>query len=331
MPRKRRSLDSEGTEGIAHVSTSMNHFMEQTSKNIGPQAFQDLLQRPTVLLEVACAPNSILSETVRRQAGYEGAAIRCSHWNGGDLSTASGVKHILDQIVQFNPQHVWISPICGPYSPLQAINQRTEQQQKDLEEKRQNALKQYVGAASIFYFCHQRGTHVSWEWSQRCQAWRLPLMQNMYKRLVPFFAVVHGCRVNMRCTNAQTLMSKAWKVMSTHKKMAENLNLPCHCPKGYQHGRCEGGQAGRTAYYTQEFANKVSQALLIEHTHETLQAELQGQATCPPGFNEGHHCVCEQIKKHDARIPCGTCQTGAQTTARVSQVRRAMVNCRKRL
>ena len=140
-------------------------------------------------------------------------------------------------------------------------------------------------------------------------------MQNMYKRLVPFFAVVHGCRVNMRCTNTQTLISKAWKVMSTHKKMAENLNLPCHCPKGYQHGRCEGGQAGRTAYYTQEFANRVSQALLIEHTHETLQDELQGQTTCPPGFNEGHHCVCEQIKKHDARIPCGTCQMGAQTNS----------------
>ena len=65
-----RSLDLSETPSTAKVSTSLGHFMEQ---NIGQQV-QDLVQKKTILLEVACAPTSVLSQVVQQSAGYPEAA-----------------------------------------------------------------------------------------------------------------------------------------------------------------------------------------------------------------------------------------------------------------
>lgn len=96
-----------------------------------------------MLLEVACSPDSVLSSTMRQLTGIEHSAKRCSLWNG----SGKRVRLVLDQIVLLKPQHVWLSPICGPYSIMQHATQRTEEQRSALVEKRQAALKQYVGSA----------------------------------------------------------------------------------------------------------------------------------------------------------------------------------------
>ena len=108
----------------------MCRFFQQETQNLAPGAFQSLMShdRRTYLVEVACSPDSRLSREVQRQAGYEEAAIRCSHWNGCDLGSGSGVQLVLQTITEKRPSHVWISPECGPYSPMQAVNQRTESQ-----------------------------------------------------------------------------------------------------------------------------------------------------------------------------------------------------------
>ena len=152
-----------------------------------PHAFASLVGADRLkLLEVACSPDSVLTETVNREAKSEMSAKRCSLFNGYDLSTSHGVHKVIHEIDTLNPEHVWMSPICGPYSIMQNINQRTEKQCEDLQNKRRDALKQYVGCALIFSYCVQRGIHVAWEWSQSCQAWRLPLMQKLAQRYQPY-------------------------------------------------------------------------------------------------------------------------------------------------
>lgn len=306
------NLESPGlvlpTPEKSKVSESMARFLEKQGESIGPLAFQGLLERKgTWLMEVACSPESRLSAEVQRQAGYESAAVRCSHWNGCDLGTGDGVKQVIFQIENLEPSHVWISPECGPYSPLQAINQRTEEQQLELEEKRRIALKQYVGAACVYEYCIQKGIHVTWEFSERCQAWRLPLLQKLEKKHKPWFAVTHGCQVNMRHPKTSSLIHKGWKIMTTHQRMADMMQLRCRCPKGYQHAKCEGGVAGMTAYYTKEYVKRVCVALFQEMNKGLLAREMEGRTSLLSRFGEGMFCTCDSLKYHGCVLSCGCC------------------------
>ena len=293
---------------VKTLTESAARYLEKQSLDIVPQAFQSLVKKSkTTLIEVACSPESRLSSEVQKLLGDSHAAIRCSHWNGCDLGESNGVKRILETIDMNQPEHVWISPECGPYSPMQAINQRTAAQTEELQNKRRIALKQYIGASCVFQYCFQKGIHATWEWSQYCQGWRLPFMQRLIAKCNPYFGVTHGCRVGVRDPKSHTLVKKGWKLMSTSRRLTEAMNLPCICPKTYQHARCEGGLAGLTAYYTPEFVHKVAQLVIQEMSHDMVHEELKGSTVLPKTFGEGTSCVCGSLKEHGCSFSCGHC------------------------
>jgi len=104
-------------------------------------------KRP-LLLEVACSEQSILGQEVQSRFG-ENQHLRCSIWNGCDLTKPSGVEACKSVIRSERPRNIWISCDCGPFSPLQHVNQRNEQQAQNLEEKRRYAIQQYRGAIQV--------------------------------------------------------------------------------------------------------------------------------------------------------------------------------------
>ena len=226
------------------------------------------------------------------------------------MTSGSGVKQVLDTIDK-QPERVWISAECGPYSPLQSINQRTDAQKADLAEKRKKVLRQYIGASCVYQFCIPRGIHVTWEWAQRCQGWRLPFMQKLMKKYQPYFGTTQGCQVNLRDPKTQKLMHKGWKLMTSHQHLSDLMNIPCSCSKGYTHARCEGGLAGMTALYTKEFAGRVWKAVSQEMTQVTLRREMEGRTSLVPGVGEGLRCVCNSLKEHSSSISCGMCMCQA--------------------
>ena len=100
--------------------------LEEQAWSVVPQVFQGLVaEGRTILMEVCCSPESLLTSTVQHLTGESSSASRCSHWNCGDLSSNQGLKHVLQRLEVENPSHVWLSPPCGPYSPLQNGNCRT--------------------------------------------------------------------------------------------------------------------------------------------------------------------------------------------------------------
>ena len=316
-----QSLDTEPKDASRkkshnRVSQSLGSFLEEEAWSLGPRTFQDLVShKRTVLVEVACSPESRLSSEIQKRCGYKEAAVRCSLWNGCDLTTSSGVKQVLWVLEQTQPTNVWISPECGPYSPLQAINQSTEAQSQELAEKRKRALKQYTGASIVFQWCYQRGIHVTWELAERCQAWRIPMIQRLIKKYDLHVAVTKGCQVNLRDPQSQGFLGKGWKIMTSHKRLAEGMNLPCRCAKGFRHVPCEGGRAGITAYYTKEYVKRVCKYMLQELDHGMLVNELVGHHYLGPGFGEGCFCVCRDLKDHVTEMVCGACQTETRETA----------------
>ena len=64
--------------------------------------------------------------------------------------------------------------------------------------------------------------------------------------------------------------------MTTHKRLARMMDLPCKCYKDTKHAKCEGKLTGLSAYYTPEFAKRVVSAILQEMTHGMVVDELGG-------------------------------------------------------
>ena len=267
-------------------------YLEKQTREVVPQIFQSLVgPRKTYLVEVACTPESVLTKTVQEKAGYPEAAIRCSNWNNHDLCTGEGVKLILGVLDTYEPSHVWITTECGPFSPMQNLNQRTEKQQEELQEKRKDALRQYVGASIVLHYAIQKGIHVSWEWAEKSHAWRLPLIQKIIEKYQLWVSVTHGCQVNLRDPKTQRFLRKGWKVMTTHKRLSMLLDLPCRCPKQETHAKCERKLTSQSALYTKEFAKRVVSALFQEMTHCMVQQELDGDSQTPKDFGVGPYCM----------------------------------------
>ena len=175
-PAEAPALDRAGT-CQKPLSLAAARHLEQQAWAVVPQTFQDLVSRGRpVLMDVACSENSLLTRTIQDRTGDPDAASRCSLWNACDLATNAGVQLILDRLQVEQPTHVWISPPCGPFSPLQQVNQRTEAQKQELHNKRQHAIRMYAGASCVFQRCLQLGIHATWELAEKSQAWRLPVL-----------------------------------------------------------------------------------------------------------------------------------------------------------
>ena len=215
-------IPAKGLSASQHLSQLLSvgkaRVLEDQAWSIVPQLFEGVVNAGrTVLLEVACSEGSLLSSQIQEVCQNPSAALRCSYWNGCDLSTDSGVRLILKRLDLEQPAHVWLSPPCGPYSPLQNVNARSESQKQELCAKREEAMRMYVGSCIIIHACVQRGIHVTFELSERCQAWRLPILSSLQQKYSLYSAVSKGCRVGLHDRKG-VLMQKGWRILTAHKR-----------------------------------------------------------------------------------------------------------------
>lgn len=228
-------------------------------------------KRP-MLMELACFPNSLLSEEVDRRFG-KGASMRLSEWNGANLETQEGIALTTKLLRRYRPVHLWISCECSPYCPLQHINQRTEQQIQNLLEKQARARQQYCGAIQVADVARKVGTQVHWELSARCEAWKLPEIVDFLDRHQLEKVSCSGCAVGLRTTDKQKLLCKAWTIATRNKMMIRHMNLQCQ--KNHPKGKCEAGQTAHTARYTPSFVRRVVDCFGEHESWAQVVQELQ--------------------------------------------------------
>ena len=228
-------------------------------RNPYSKSWQNLVwSHKTLLVELACYPNSILSTEVERRFG-QGAAHRLSDWNGANLETTAGVAFVKQQIRQLRPVHLWISCDCAPFCPLQALNRRTPEQAARLDQKQAQAKLQYQGAIQVAEEAWKLGTEVHWELSQRCQAWNLDFVQDYEQRHGLKRVSCNGCTMGLRTRDSKTALCKAWTISTKNAALLQHMNL--RCQKNHPKGKCERGETAHTARYTPAFARKVVDSL----------------------------------------------------------------------
>ena len=243
-----------------------------------PDIFEGLISnRRLDFLEIACEPDSVLSETFIARTGRSDSASRCSLWSGHDLSRPEGLAMTLEQIRVLRPKMVWISPPCGPYSPMQNVNQRNSAQIRDLQAKREVAKRIYESTREIVKTCLQMGTHVTVQVSEKSEAWRLLVFQDLRYHMGLFSCVVKGCAVGLKGQEG-LLMQKGWRLVTSHQRLSEMLAKPCRCPANYKHAKCEGKNAVQSARYTREFARLVYEALSREGSFTRVVQECSGRS-----------------------------------------------------
>ena len=252
-------------------------------------------------MEIAREPHSILTKTFQDKAGRTEAACRSSLWCGHDLSTREGLRLVLEQINTLRPKRVWVSPPCGPYSPLQNINQRTPSQIQDLKAKRLVANRIYDSTLEIVKTCLQLGIHVAVELAEKCEAWRLPIFQKLRFEMGLHTGVRKGCTVGLKGHDGQ-LLQKGWRIVTSHKLLAEKMHKPCRCPTNYKHAKCEGSNTAKTTMYTKEFARLVWEAFHKEGSCSQIVEECTGRSELPESFRLGLMRTC-----HQSDLPCGAC------------------------
>ena len=93
----------------------------------------------------------------------------------------------------------------------------------------------------------------------------------------------------------------------TDRRLLQGMNLPRRRGPNYRHGRCEGGMAGVSAYYTLDYVKHVAEFMVLEHDYRSLQQELGVQDTLPIQFGHGPVCVCTHVKHHGSQLECGSC------------------------
>ena len=293
--------DGQEQPGLPISQVAANAIAHK-SQLVVPDMFENLKGSQRVeLMEVACEPDSLLASAVQARTGRSDAACRSSLWCGHDLATSAGLSRVLEQIRALRPKQVWISPPCGPYSPLQNVNQRTPAQVQDLKHKRAIAQRIYGSTLEIAKVCIQLGIHITVELSERCEAWRLPVFQKLRFEMGLYTAVTKGCAVGLKGWEG-ALMQKGWRIVTSHARLAEVMHKPCNCPTSYKHAKCEGKQASASARYTKEYVRLAVEAFSREGDFQRVVEECSGKSQLPSGFGLGLMCTCT-----DTQEPCGCC------------------------
>lgn len=316
-----------GTDGVPLEPTVSEMMVEPESKlgmlshaearsfdwqasRVIPESFEALVQfRKPILYEIACSPDSVLSAKMIQLTKREDVARRFSFWNGYDVSSSQGVRSIIASIDKDHPEHVWLSLECGPFSKMQQVNQRNEKQTQELKLKRENCMRSYVGGLIIYVHCVQNGIPVTWEWAETSDAWRLPMVQQVFQKYPPKFCVTKGCRVKLQDPKTGALLGKGWKLATTHEGLARVMELPCFCQG--KHVPCQGVLTRRSAYYTDDFAKRACRAILQHMGSQALFHELRGEEQIPRSLCQVPvECTCDFVRHPKSDLKCGLCELG---------------------
>ena len=92
------------------------------------------------------------------------------------------------------------------------------------------------------------------------------------------------------------------------------MHKTCKCPTNYEHDKCEGEVATRSALYTSEFARLVFQALQEELSFWGVVQECRGEGEVLEDFGRGEICACGDAFLQKSGFQCGNCLLGRDAT-----------------
>ena len=189
--------------------------------------------------------------------------------NYWDLADAQHQRAFLDLMDLEEPDEIWLSPMCGPWSTMQNLNTRTWEDKQILDEKRIWHEKHVLNfAVTVFNKQVKAGRHAHLEHPQFAASWRTEAFRRLH---ATFYVDFDQCQYGLN-VDGYGLNKKPTRVATNKKTMCM---LHAKCSGGHVHVPLEGGRRTAAAEnYPKELAWKIA-AIMAQPDDSTQDLFLQ--------------------------------------------------------
>eukprot|EP00435_Cladocopium_sp_Y103_P066671 s182_g29.t1 len=236
------------------------------------------LQDAPDFAEVACAPNSALTERME-SLGY--TCKRYNYKNGYDLGSTKGTSMMKMDFRLHPPKFSWISLPCTRLSSLQNLTERTELEWSNFERRVSRDLKRAdeVSDGVCQALDERPEADFAWEWpTGAVKGWKSRAIQRLLSKMAKlkrpvYWCRFHGCAYGLqyKCIPIQ----KSWTVLTSNRRLW--MSLQKKCPGHPEHAQCRGVAAQASAYYPPKMVTAVT--LSISQSWSERDAALNHSLT----------------------------------------------------
>ena len=222
------------------------------------------------LLEVFCSNNSELTHQVQNL----GSKAQRISLDIADLATTTGREVLFRHLVAGQPEHLWFSPTCGPWSSWSNLNGNKSLEGFALiQSQRLELLFQLALGIVLLRYQFQHGKHLHWEQPRRSAMFTTPLLHELYSKT--WEANFDMCRMGeLRDPVSHQLIQKSMSVRTTSMSMHEGLHGR-FCNKAHQHQTLEGcthvkGHTMKRTQFTEKYPRKFARyvaKIMIKGNH----------------------------------------------------------------
>eukprot|EP00435_Cladocopium_sp_Y103_P020428 s2013_g5.t1 len=218
------------------------------------------------LFEVFCSDQSTLTSQVQQQGGK----AKRFGLSQGDLQSAEGRKSLFAAVCRHRPKHVWVSPICKPWSSWSNLNcQKSLALWDKIHADRFDMLSQVALCLVLCRHQHRNGRHAHWEQPKGSHMFMLPYLNELFRYMLS--AKPDMCTAgDLRDPMNHKHMKKGMHILTTSRKLFDMLD-PLRCQGQHEHQPMEGSthvhglSIARTMFserYPRKFARLISKVLL---------------------------------------------------------------------
>ena len=281
-PDRRRFI-----QALKKIEAEYQNICEKSSKSLSKS------KRLTTMFEVFCSSKNSLTHQVNSLGGHANRYFK----EQVDLMSPEGRAVLFQDLLEQEPEHLWFSPECGPWSSWSNLNQsKSLDGWLQIQNKRWENLDQLALGVVLLRHQRVRGNHFHWEQPSRSQMFQTPILQEVYAKTVA--AEFDMCNLGSLCDPENgKFMKKGMTVLTTSTNMQQLLHGH-RCKGDHEHQPLEGStkhqgvRIARTSFsenYPRKFARRVASHMLKSKVkrekpwewekHEALASESTGPRT----------------------------------------------------
>jgi hypothetical protein len=145
---------------------------------------------------------------------------------GWNLNLSGDRAKARTYLKEVDPGFVVLAPPCGPWSPIQLINQRTPLQVRELKAKRAKAMELLLFVEEVVQYQHQRGRAVVVENPQRSLLWAQAPIMSAFALPGMVATVADMCMYEKRRPDTKELVRKPTVLKGT-AIVCEEVRMAC--------------------------------------------------------------------------------------------------------
>ena len=237
------------------IHLSLEEYFEEFDDNVfecGRLRECDMLD----VLELCCEEDSLLTATVLKMGGK---AERAGLFNGCDLLKESGREKVKEIIRTRKPRWIWVSYPCGPTSPIQHLNEITDDGWRKSMKRRQRHRRLLKAGNDILEDYANAGGNVAWEWPRYNEGWKLSEVRTFWNKFDYMDHDFDGCMFNLKSVNGYH--KKPWRLRCNRKGVFHAMER-C-CDGSHRHDPSMGGTVARkTGLYTPQMCSLAAKIML---------------------------------------------------------------------